>query len=311
MDSQTTVADARTAFARWNLSPAEFLRRLNRSCEQYMKSDVFTDIFSVVEFASSSGYISSPRCFGRILGVQDADVNKPVVSQFAQWLPMGIGRQDPSAMTVDALIDMGTHYVTQADIVTAGTLRVKITSASDIGKVIRFNGKDGDNAEVLDGSGNVGSNLTAANPSADTTQVFSNVEGIQAPVMVGRWTLWVVNGSTETQIGTYEPGETRPRYHRYMTRVTSTAIRAYCQRRHVEMTADTDWVWPDNINALEHGFNALSYRDKGNFKTEEECWEQGRKVLKDEFSRLITPIATMMTSDGFGGPNPINSQFVR
>lgn len=306
MDSQTTVADARTAFARWNLSPAEFLRRLNRSCEHYMKSDVFTDIFSVVEFASSTGYVTPPRCFGRIVGVQDADVNKPIVSKFVQWIAMGIGKQDPSAMSLDGLLDVGSDYVTQADIVTAGTLTITISSASDVGKVIRLNGKDSTGAEIVDASGNIGLNVTTVNPSVTTSQVFKVIEGIQAPLMVGRWTLWA--GST--LLGTYEPGETRPRYHRYMTRVTSQAIRAYCQRQHVEFVADTDWVYPDNLDALEHGFNALTYRDKGNFKTEEECWEQGKKVLKDAYARLRTPVTTMMTSDGFGYPNPA-TQYVR
>lgn len=311
MDSTVTVADARAAFSRFNLSSAEFLRRLNRSCEHYMKSDVFTDIFSVVEFASSAGYVTPPRCFGRIFGVQDANVNKPIVSQFAQWVAMGIGRQDPSAMTLDGLIDVGSHYVTQTDIVTAGTLRVKITNASDAAKVIRFNGKDSDGAEIVDSSGNVGLNLTTVNTTANTSQVFKTVEGIQAPMMLGRCTLWVVNGSTETLIGTYEPGETRPRYHRYMTRVTSTAIQAFCQRKHVELVADTDWVYPDSLDALEHGFNALTYRDKGNFKTEEECWEQGKKVLKDEYARLRTPVTTMLSSDNFGSPGPMYPQFGR
>lgn len=306
MDSQTTVADARTAFARWNLSPAEFLRRLNRSCEHYMKSDVFTDIFSVVEFPSSTGYVTPPRCFGRIFGVQDADVNKPIVSPFLQWVVMGLGRQDPSAMSLDGLIDVGSHYVTQTDIPTAGVITVKITNVADAGKTIRFNGKDADGAEIVDNSGNIGENVTTVSPSADSAKLYSVVEGIQAPTMVGRWSLW----QGATLLGTYEPGETRPRYHRYMTRVTSQAIRAYCQRQHVEFVADTDWVYPDNLDALEHGFNALTYRDKGNFKTEEECWEQGKKVLKDAYARLRTPVTTMMTSDGFGYPNPA-TQYVR
>ena len=94
-----------------------------------------------------------------------------------------------------------------------------------------------------------------------------------------------------------------------MTRVTSQAIRAYCQRQHVEFVADTDWVYPDNLDALEHGFNALTYRDKGNFKTEEECWGR-EKGAQRRIRPIENPCNLMMTSDGFGYPNPA-TQYVR
>ena len=40
------------------------------------------------------------------------------------------------------------------------------------------------------------------------------------------------------------------------------------------------------------GFNALTYRDKGNFKTEEECWEQEKGA-----QRRIRPIENPVTTN--------------
>ncbi len=312
MDSIITLADARVSMARFGIASAEFLRKINRVSEYLLDSDVYTDIFSIVEFNTSPGYITIPRCFGRAIGVQDDGLNKPIVNQQLAWIEHGIGRQDPNNMTLDGLRDLGSHFCTwfdvrdSAGVEQSGTLRVKLESATDAAKTIRFNGTfidtDGYEKQVLDAAGNIGLNLTTVSPSADTTQFFKRVEGIQAPAtMVGRWSLWKVISGVETLLGIYEPGETRPRYVRYETRVTDQPICVFCYRKYVPLVAETDWVFPSNMNATEYGFQALGYRDRGDFKTEEETWQQAKKVLKEQYARLSVGARTYFTSDDFGG----------
>lgn len=306
MDSIITLADARVQLARFGYTSAEFLRKLNRASEFYLESDVYTDIFSIVEFDSSTGSITIPRCYGRAIGVQDDDLNKPIVNQQVEWFECGIGRQDPSRMTLDGLIDQGSHFCTQSDVLVddveqTGTLRVKVNDVADRTKTWRFDGKDGSGNRVFSATGSLGVGLTLAAASGDTTQLFKEVQGIQAPVTVAFWTLWKVISGVETQIGRYEPGETRPRYVRYRTRVTDRPIRVFCYRKYVPLVSETDWVHPDNVNANEYGFMALGYRDRGDYKAEKESWELGKEVLKEQYARLKVGARTYVTSDDFGG----------
>ena len=62
----------------------------------------------------------------------------------------GTRKARPSAMSLDGLIDVGSHYVTQTDIPTAGVITVKITNVADAGKTIRFNGRMPTGAEIVD-----------------------------------------------------------------------------------------------------------------------------------------------------------------
>ncbi len=306
MDSHLTVADLRTALARFGYGTADFLRRLNRSSEHYLNSEVFADLFTVVQVSTTTGYVTNPRQFGRAYGLIQGDLSMPIFSRWIEFIEYGIGRQDPNNMILAGLTDVGNHYCTQSEVWSAGvqqsgTLRVKIDNALDAPKVVRFDGTDSSDLQVIDTTGSRGSNLTLASPSADTTQVFKELQGIQLPAnMLGRCTLWKVISGVETQIGVYEPGETRPRYTRYKIGKTSDTLRLYCRRKHVPYVAETDWVYPSNADAHEFGFLAQTYRDRGEFKTENEAWMQGKKVLKEEYAATVPYPRVMLTSEDFG-----------
>lgn len=308
MDSQSIVADVITAFARFNLSTAELYRRLNRSCEHYLKSDVYTDLFTVVETTTTTGHITIPRQFGRVYGVQEEKCAKPVFGQWLEFIEYGVGRQDPAEMCLDGLIDMGNHFVTQSDVWSngqqvPGTLRIKITNSADAGKTVRFDGTSDGINRIFDSTGMLGESVTTVNPSVNSTKTYQTIDGIQtglgAAGFVAPWTLWKVISGVETQIGSYEPGEARPRYVRYKTRLTTQRIRLFCRRRHVLLTSSTNWVYPDNMDAHEHGFNACMWRDKGDMKAEAEAWEAGKKVLKDEYYSITPTPRTFLTSEGY------------
>lgn len=307
MDSHLTVADARTAFARFSLSNAEFLRRLNRSSEHFLNSDVYNDLFTVVRVSTSTGYVTIPRAFGRAYGIVQDELPKPVFSRWVEFVECGVARRSPSNMVLSGLVDMGNHFCTQSEVWSggvqqAGTLRFKVGASGDAGKTVRVNGTGADDLDILSATGVPGEEITLADPSADSVGSFKEVQGIQiASGLVGRLTLWKVIGGVETQIGSYEPGETRPRYTRYKIGLTTDTLYLYCKRRHVPYVNDTDWIYPSNLDAHEFGFQAQTYRDRGDFKAENEAWTQGKKVLKDEYFSLIPPPRVTLTSEDYGG----------
>lgn len=308
MNSSYTVADIRTAMARYQFPAPEFLRRLNRVSEYYLKSDVFTDLFSTVETTTDTGYITIPRRWGRVYGVQKGDLAQPVRAGFYEFVEFGIGRQSPDQMCLSGLEAMGDHFVTQRDLWTggvqaSGTLRLKMTVAADAGKVFRFSGTYVDPADsiekrVIDAGGADGLNLTSLNLIANTTQVYKVIDGIQAPAgLVGMWSLWKVVAGVETMLGLYYPDERRPRYMRYKTAQTTDTIRMYCRQQHVLYLNDTDFVSPDNLNAIDFGFSALTYQDKPNYVAAKEAWMEGKRVLKEEWASKVPYPRVQLTSD--------------
>lgn len=307
MDSRTTVADIRTAMARFNLTDAEFLRRLNRVTQRMLTSDVFYDIMSVVEVTTSTGYFTLDRRYGRAYGVQIGDYAKPVRDQWFEFVELGVGRQDPSSMTIDGIESMGNHFATDLEIWTGGAqvaapLRLTITNAADAGKTFRFSGTfidtDGVEKRVIDANGAEGINLASVNATADTTVAFRVVDGIQAPSgLKGMWYLSKVIATVPTQIGMYYPDETRPRRIRYKTAQTTETIRLFCRRKFITLLNDTDFVYPDNIDAIEQGFMALTFRDKGDTKAELGFWEAAKQVLKEEYASTVPYPRIQLTSD--------------
>ena len=259
MNSRLTVADARKLTYRI-INPDDpndpaYLPALNEVCERFFNSGKWNGTIVSVLFDSSAGFITLPPEFLCVLGGQYYNVPVPTYTQFAEYIESGTGQIDETLGRASALFDMGDGWCTQTDITGDCTLRVKITSSDDAGETVRLFGKDEDGNEIYS-NGSQGVELTLASPSADTTQQFSVITGMQADPLVGAWSLWQVIGGVETQIGSYRPGETRPRYRRYKTGVTEQAIRVICQRRFVPMTEETDWVIPGNLGAIRLGLEA-------------------------------------------------------
>lgn len=309
MDSNLTVSDAKNQFARFNYTPAEFLRRLNRASFRFLNSDVFTDIYSVLAVNSVSGYFSIPRGFGRAYGANQWGIAVPVASQ---WTPFTVGmiRYSGQPFLGFGLQDIGNQYPIQQDVWVSGvrqpgTLRWTISNSADAGSVGRFFGtSDANGTRIYDPvDHNLGLNVTAANPSVDTTQVFYTVDGIQFPVdsvgaatMIGGSTLSKVIATVATQIGSYEPGETRPQYQHYYGQPNATWL-LFCKRLFVFYKAMTDWVYPANLDALEHAFEAQTYKDRHDAKEEAEQWKLGQKVLKEWYASQVPYPDTYLMSD--------------
>lgn len=310
MQTTSTVASLRALYEGLS-SAANFVADLNQISYRLMNSDLWEGCTDEVLFASSStNTFVLPRQFVSVLGYDRNSVPMPVFGQFHQYIEMGIGWQDPTEMTMAGLIADGMA-VTQIEPTGTFTLRVKITNATDAGKVIRFYGEDENNQPIYTAlTGTPGINLTLVNPSVDTTQQFTKVTGIQAPAaMLGRWTLWQVVSGVETQIGTYEPGEEFPQYRKYKKGVNLTpdVIRCFCRRQWVKVSAETDWVFPGCQSAYKFGFKALQLENANKFGSDntpnaDDMWARAEAELDKELAKIRgyeIPSLRM-----FGGPYP-------
>lgn len=287
MDTRFTVADCRTALYTevdaTDINSALFLPALNEVVEYFTYSGAWKGNTPKVTIPASDGFFTLPRWYQSVLVLRYQRVPRPIFSTFYEFSESGPGELLDTDAFYGVLADMGDGFATQSDIATAGTLRVTIGGAGDAAKTIRLFGEDASGNVIYDSSGNQGINITTVNPSADTTQVFSLVTGIQAPTnMTLPWTLSVVNSGTPTQIGSYYPGETRPSYKRYRVGQTDEAIQTICRRRFVPLVAETDWVIPGNLRALRYGLKGLAFEKAGQIAEANSCFSTALGFLNDE-----------------------------
>lgn len=287
MDTRLTVADCRTALYTevdaTDINSSLFLPALNEVVERFTNSGNWKGSTPKVTIPASSGFFTLPRWYQSVLALRYKRVPRPFFSIFYEFSESGPGELLDTDQFYGVMADMGDGYPTQSDISTAGTLRVTIGGVGDTAKVIRLFGEDASGNVIYDTSGNQGVSLTTANPSADTTKVFSVVTGIQAPSnMTLPWTLSVVNSGTPTQIGAYYPGENRPMYKRYRVGETDEAIQTICRRRFIPLVAETDWVIPGNLSALRYGLKMLAFEKAGQIAEGDACFMRAMGFLNDE-----------------------------
>lgn len=286
MDTRFTVADLRTALYTevdaTDINSSLFLPALNEVAEYFTYSGAWKGNTPKVTIPASDGFFTLPRWYSSVLTLRYQRVPRPIFSQFYEFSESGPGELLDTESFYGVLADMGDGFVTQSDITTAGTLRVTIGGAGDAAKVIRLYGTDASGNVIYDSAGNQGLNLTTANPSADTSQVFATVTGIQAPAnMTLPWTLSVVNGGVPTQIGSYYPGETRPCYKRYQVGKTDEAIHTICRRRFIPLVAETDWVI-GSLRAYRYGLKGLAFEKAGQLAEAQGCFSTAIGFLNDE-----------------------------
>jgi hypothetical protein len=281
-NSKMTVADLSEILADYVPPSFTFLQALNQVQGRFYDAGYYKDMTAKVVFdnGTSTGIISLPRRYGSLLGVStERGAPLPIYGQYNQWKELSVGYYHPNEYTDAGVTDMGDGYPITTDITTEGVLRWTIASAGDATKSIRLFGTSGGNV-IFNSSGEEGITLNTANPTADTTQTFDNVTGVQIPdTMVGRSTLSVVNGGVATTLATYEPGETRPSYRRYKTGVIETDIIGYCSLRFIPYRDDTDWVVPANVGAIKTGFQALVKEDAMNYDEAAKLWGYAIRLL--------------------------------
>jgi hypothetical protein len=240
---------------------ARVLEAINFIQERLINSGKWNGQKAEVTFANPDGFITLPRRYESILGVRFDRSPRLIYSQWHEYVSGGPGEISEEGFSVSALIDQGPGFATYADPAAECTLRVKIADANDVGEVITLRGLDANGRIIHSATGVEGITLTAANPSADTTQTFTLVTGLSKTTTEGYITLWSVIDGVETQIGEYEPGETLANYRRYKIGVVDApeTISALAKRKYIPARSDSDVVFPDNQAALIFGAKAYNY----------------------------------------------------
>jgi len=297
VNTQINVADARrylySIVNQSNPNDVLFLQYLNRACQRMTNSGKWLGSIDEITIQPTEindsliGFVTLDRRHQSILGTNFRWCPAPVYSQWHKYTENGPGWVDPTWSYGGSLIDCGDGWPSQRVITegTSPTLRFEISNPLDAGKIVRLFGKK-DNKTIFSSDGE-GVQLVTAFPFADTTQTFDKLTGIQKVQMLGNQTLHTVDGATVYQIGEYEPTETRPCYHRYQTNILPTtgenrAIKILAQRRWVELVAETDWVIPGNLEALDSALRAQQQQDTYQTAAALALWGECYSILNQE-----------------------------
>lgn len=283
------VYDTLGSLFRWtSVNDANLYTSLNLAGEQIVNSGSWDGCVAPIVFSGAPGYITLPYWAQSVMGVDINGWPRAVFSQFQQYNEMGIGMVSITGNGYGPLIDDRDGHPTQRDIKdfgASGTLKATIINPTDAVVAIRLFGLDASGNEIYDSSGNRGITLTTVNPSASTSQVFSEVTGIELPArMNGYWKLFVTIGGIDHQIGEYNPNELRPNYHRYLTGTwdATVPIACLCRLRPINVYAPKDFVVPGNMNAIKFALQAINAEESRNYKSAQEGWAQCYGLLNAE-----------------------------
>jgi hypothetical protein len=193
---------------------------------------------------------------------------RPIHNQWYSWLNTRCNGEWNTG-----IIDLGDHWQTFRDIPANAYLRIRTDYAETGTFYIR--GTDSTGATIYSGTvPNVieGTSLDLATNPDTTTETFLAGSTVQIvkPVTSGPVRLYSYDGTTETLLATYAPGETVPAYRRYQVAGASVAwttsqfdyALVKAKRRFVELVADNDLVFPNNEVAIYFGLKAKNYEDK-------------------------------------------------
>lgn len=287
-----SIADLETQIGGLTPGGMTFMQATSQVMARYYDMGIFKDVLAkvVMTGGSPNGYKTLPPQYESLLGIMcENGYPMPVYGQVHEWQELGIGFVEPNEMNIAGVLDMGDGFIVDTDIATEGVLRFKIYNALDAAKTVRLFGLgtvSGMTKQVVyDSTGVLGINLTTANPTADTTQTFSDLSppfgGIQLPSnMLGMSELYVVNSGVATLLARYEPGETRPARRRYKLGVVETTqnILGLCKLRFRPYRNSTDPVIPTNLGALMTGHQALTKERALQYEEAAGIWEYGRAL---------------------------------
>ena len=294
MNTRLTVAKVREAM--WELVTPEdinspkFLLVLNEVCERYINNGKWKGNLMEITFNGAEGFVTLPFNFASALAGTFLRCPFPIFTQYITYVLNGPGNIEEAFRWGGTLIDMGDGFVTEVDIPTgsAGVLRIYSNMADD-DELVRVYGLDENGAIIYDADGNEGEEVELTAPSVVTTHQFSKVTGFTKPHTKHSVRLVLVPPSTvELTLATYQPIETVPCYHRYLTGQVqveereANGIRLLCNRRFIPMQAETDFVIPGNMAALRNGIQAWLAENATDYPSADAAWNRGINFLNDE-----------------------------
>lgn len=276
--SSLTLGDVRDAhydLVSGNRDDARFLRILNDAVERIYNNGKWSGLAGVVEFENPTGFITLPRRYSAILGVQFGSAPRSTFTRYFEYSISGPGDLD-STGHMTHLVDAG-DVVTSAVFDTASALT--LSAASDTTTQVRVFGIDDSGVEVFT-DGAPGEVLTHG---GTTTSTFAEITAVYKPVTTG----FVSLSAGSTVLSRYEPTETNPVYRRYKSGTfTDKTLRCLCKRRFVRLINDTDPVYPANLGALKLAILAVVAENAADVNTAAAYWNSCFQVLDAELKEV-------------------------
>ena len=215
-------------------------------------------------------YITLPRQLARVINMDVCREPIVIQNQFFEFLPGGIGLQDPTTCRdwCGSLEGFERPSVpTQVDISSTNQLiRVYITDARDVNLSVLITGKDQNGNQIYTTNGLQQVNgfiLTTASPFVTSSFVVTEIQAVQKDISYGDIIIKQVDATTgaEVTLSRYGPTETNPSYRRYMIRgmpagccqnpsSSSATVTAIGKIDYVPIYNDTDQLLISNIPAL-------------------------------------------------------------
>ncbi len=237
---------------------------------------------------------------GSIQGTGDRfrqSYNVSIRNEWYQWIEGGPGIVCNPPYDTVGVESQGDGFVLFRDLPSTGTIKV-YNSTSESAGAINIRGYSG-GAKVYTGTGaarvegeNVAMPTTASTSTttATTWDAGNSLYGIVKPSTNGVLNFYHVSAdTTETLIGTYEPGEKIPCYRRYYIpqRLNNDGqLVAICNRRHVDVVVDNDAVIPGNLNALEMALMAVNFRRKAEDDRAKDYMQMAMDELNSELLKF-------------------------
>jgi hypothetical protein len=292
MNTTVTVAQARELTYQFytpeNINSTKYLPGLNKVCERLINNAKYKGNVVDGVFDSSTGYVTLPLEVQSVLSVHVNGCPEVVFNEFFEYVTVGPGELRPELYNQGILIDMGDGWATQRDIVDASYLKFILNAPADAGKTVRIYGTSGEagslGEDLYDSSTGVrGVEVTLAYPSVTTAFKVQKITGLQFETgRVGLTGLYTTTSGDDYFLSKFYPYETKPTYKRYKTQTTNNRIGLKFRRRWIQMTAETDWVFPGNIAAIQLGLQALRHEETGYLKEAMDEWAAAMKWLNDE-----------------------------
>lgn len=278
MSSRLTLAEVRAQLYKFvtpeDANDPDFLASLNRTCANLFDRGVWVGLTPIVDITVEEDHIVLPRFCLSVLGAQFDGIPVPTEGRYYEFTSNGPG-QVTAGSGLANIIDVGDTPL-ERELLTDSVITVQ-TVGSD--RSVRLFGLDGDGLEVH--TAGVDGVVVAGTTSGVASSVtFSAVTGVQ--ILSGTASVKLKAGSRI--LASYRATETVPLYRRYKVSYPNVeAVRVLCKRKFIPLAAETDFVYPSNLNALKQGLLAEYWENQNDFSKSESYW----KLAEDSLNRQV------------------------
>jgi len=310
MASSLTVAQARQNSSLWTVAdPSDqnsslFLPLLNQASEAIINSGLWKGMYGEINFPAIEEFITLPRQWEAIVADHMQCYGAPpVIGRFQEFSSQGTSYfpSNQAKWCMNALVDHGWFPTERIQLSELPT-RITILNALDAGLSGRIYGTYLDGLETREWFGDDGEQgipYTTSYPYVDIPQAMF-VRNIVLPQTRGYKTLSTVDGLTVRELSSYQPTEVNPLYRRYRAKTLDVrsdgnpVLRLLCKRKFIPMVAETDYVYPSEIRALNLAMSACKLEQQGAYEVGQSqgFWSQCYQTLNDSLRQQRGNIRT-------------------